>query len=97
MREASIGTPDIYFGGKAKKVELSRQGRYAGRLFLNRIFKKPVVMWGNTKRPILKYDTAQDRQYFMQEEGGAALSNHYHAEIDATPKLELADSPINHQ
>ena len=32
----------------------------------------------------------------MPEKGeGAALSNHYRPEIDATSKLELADSPIN--
>ena len=94
MKEASIGPPDIYLGGKVSKVELET-GEICWSFSSSQYVQEEAC---RNVRKYLKdrYNTkmiqVQDRQYFMPKKAGVALLNHYCPEIDITPELENVDA-----
>jgi len=91
MKEASIGEPDIYLGGKVRKVQLD-----TGVMCWSFSSSQYVQEACRNVRKYLKDkygdDKIQDRQYLMPKKAGAALSNGSCPEIDVTPELLPEDA-----
>ena len=91
MEEASIGTPDIYFGSKVRKVELDT-GEFCWSFGSSQYVQEACHNVRKYLKDKYKDDKVNDREYFMPNKYGAALSNHYHPEIDVTPELKPEDA-----
>ena len=90
MKEASIGVPDIYLGGKCQKVEL-----VTGELCWAFSSSEYVQEACRNVQVYLKQrngdDKLQDCTYYMPNKAPAPMSNDYRPEIDISPELDATD------
>ena len=91
MKEASIGPPDIYLGGKVSQVELET-GETCWLFSSSQYVQEACRNVRKYLKDRYKDNTVQDRPYFMPKKARAALSNQYRPEIEVTPELEPVDA-----
>ena len=82
LKEASIGPPDIYRGGKMRKVELEN-GAKAWSFSSSQYVQEAV-------RNVEVY--LNERKKKLASKAGSPISNNYRPEIDETDELNLADA-----
>ena len=91
MKEASIGEPDVYLGGKVRKVELE-----TGELCWAFSSSQYVQEACRNVRAYLKQrngdDKLQECKYHMPNKAPAPMSNKYRPEIDISPELNATDA-----
>ena len=84
MKEASIGEPDVYLGGKVRKVEFE-----SGEMCWSSSLSQYVGEACRNVRIHLKErngdDYVQECTYFMSKKAPAPMSNEYRPEIDISP------------
>ena len=91
MKEALIGEPDVYFGGKVRKVELD-----TGELCWVFSSSQYVQEACQNVQAYLKKrngdDKLQDCTYHMPNKASAPMSDEYRPQIDISPELNATDT-----
>ena len=91
MKEASISEPDVYLGGKVRKVELET-GEICWAFSLSQYVRAAC----NNVQTYLKQrngdDKLQDCKYHMPNKAPAPMSNEFRPEIDISPELSATDA-----
>ena len=91
MKEASIGEPDVYLGGKVRKVEL-KTGEICWAFSSSEYVREAC----NNVQVYLKQrngdDKLQECKHHMPNKAPAPMSNEYRPEIDISPELNATDA-----
>ena len=84
LKEESIGAPDIYLGGKLRKVEL-QNGIHAWAFGSSQCLQEVV-------QNVEEY--LASKWEFLQKKAPSPLSNRYGSKIDVTAELVISDAAI---
>ena len=91
MKEASIGEPDVYLGGKVRKVELDT-GEVCWAFSSSQYVQEAYKNVRNHLKLRNKDDKLQDCKYFLPQKAPSPMTTDYRAEIDVSPELNAADA-----
>ena len=91
MKDASIGEPDVYLGGKVGKVE-SETGELCWAFSLSQYVQEACRNVGEYLKQRNGDDKLQDCKYHMSNKAPDPISNEYRPEIDISPELNATDT-----
>ena len=90
MKGASIGEPDIYLGGKVRKVELDT-GEVCWVFSSSQYVQEACKNVRNHLKLRNGENKLQDCKYFLPKKAPSPMTTDCCAEIDVSPELNAAD------
>ena len=87
MKESSIGEPDIYLGGKVRKVILET-GESAWTFSLSQYVQNACRNVQNYLKGLNKGLKPSEMKYFMPKKAAAPLSTNHRPELDMSDELK---------
>ena len=91
MKEASIGEPEVYLGGKVQKVE-SESGEMCWAFSLSQYVDEACRNVRNLLKERNDDAYVQECTHLMPKKAPAPMSNEYRLEIDISPELNATDA-----
>ena len=91
MKEASIGEPDVYLGGKVRKVELET-GELCWAFSLSQYVQEACQNIGVYLKQRNGNENLLDCTYYMPNKTPASMFNEYRPKIDISPELNATDA-----
>ena len=91
MKEASIGEPDVYLGGKVRKVELDT-GEVCWAFSSSQYVQEACKNIRNHLKLRNKDNKLQDCNYFLPQKAPSPMTTEYCADIDVSPELNATDA-----
>ena len=91
MKEASIGEPDVYLGGKVRKVELDT-GEVCWAFSSSQYVQEACKNVRNHLKLRNGEHKLQDCQYFLSKKIPAPMTTDYCVEIDVSLELNTVDA-----